>query len=157
MLNTGTFCAFCDSKIFEKDRTCPHCGAPTKSAVVIKIEDENKNVSWHERSNNNVLLSDDYSFSFIAGTKQILKFNILDFNGSVAIRNGKLIWSLIPYGSSNGILLKTTIVKDGMAVINLEEDDTINLGGKFIQSMYIESQNDVTQITQGIISIIRRI
>jgi len=138
MLNTGIFCDYCHSKIFEKDRSCPHCGAPTKSAIVVKENSKNK--------------SDDYSISFIAGTKQTLNFNIFDEDGLI-VKSGNIIWDLSPYGSCENILSKTSITNKGKATINLVEQDTRNLSGKFIQSVRFEKNGTKFFATQGAINI----
>jgi hypothetical protein len=150
MLNSGIFCAFCDSKIFESDRTCPNCGAPTKCAVVIKTEDKHADVD-------SAGLVGDYSFSFISGTEQILNFNVFDNESGDIIQDGKLIWSLISYRDNTGVLLKNTAIKNGKATINLNKNDTHNLNGKFIQNVFVESNDIVFHMAQGIISIIKRI
>lgn len=35
------YCSYCSSKIFDNDRVCPQCGAPTKNYIVIKSPKEN--------------------------------------------------------------------------------------------------------------------
>jgi len=34
-----TYCSYCSSKIFDEDRTCPKCGAPTSNVLIFAEPD----------------------------------------------------------------------------------------------------------------------
>jgi hypothetical protein len=36
------FCSYCESRIFDTDRTCPQCGAPTKNYIKVEKEEGKK-------------------------------------------------------------------------------------------------------------------
>jgi hypothetical protein len=38
------YCSYCESQIFEEDRTCSQCGAPTKNFFVSLVKEISKNI-----------------------------------------------------------------------------------------------------------------
>jgi hypothetical protein len=74
---------------------------------------------------------------FVAGTKQIMNFDIYT-SGCIAVNlNGSTCaWKLSRYGQSSSVLSKNAIVSGSpinRMVVTLDSADTLSLDGKFIQ------------------------
>ena len=92
-------------------------------------------------------LYDDYrntdyldDVSFIAGTDFMLEFPIYDENGLPEnITSSTMNWMLSLYGQPEYAILKKVAVSSGSDVfqVNLSSNDTINLGGVYLQQAEI--------------------
>lgn len=79
--------------------------------------------------------------SFIAGSNFTLYFEIYDSNNvAVDINASTIKWALSPYGQPDQTILQIndfTISGTNTFVVELEKEDTINLGGVYIQQIEI--------------------
>lgn len=94
---------------------------------------------------------------FIAGTKQILNFDIYT-SGCIAVdlNSSTCTWKLSRYGQTSSVLTKSAVVSGSpinRMVVTLESSDTLSLDGKYIQQpkitdlagdSYIPSEGYVT-------------
>lgn len=147
MPSYNIFCSYCSSKIFDSDRTCPQCGAPTKNPIIQEKKDNNTNT-----------LDPLEPFSFIAGTDFELRFSIYNENGlPFDLSNSVVKWNISPYGDPNkkSIVIEGRIVDDGVFVVEISGNETIGLSGKYIHTpILISSDGSEYHIKQGVINII---
>lgn len=109
-------------------------------------------------------LFDDYrntdyldDISFIGGTDFILKFPIYSQAGNaVNITSSTMRWFLSPYGQPEINLLEKLATSSGSQtfVVKVTSDDTIGLGGVYLQQMEIEDiSGSKIRPAQGIVVI----
>jgi hypothetical protein len=128
-------------------------------------------------------LYDDYKntdylddISFIAGSEVSLYFPILDESGSqttiqsyggaslplllngspLGVNGASLRWALSLYGQPDFTVLEkeATVYDSNTFIVDLTEDDTINLGGIYLQQMRLtDSAGKIFRPSQGIVVI----
>lgn len=95
--------------------------------------------------------------SFIAGTKYTITYPTLDNNGNpVNLSTGRLIFLLSPYGQPETTVLQKEAATSGSYafVVTLEPEDTINLGGIYLQQpLLIDVDLNEFRAGQGIVNI----
>lgn len=146
MASYNMFCSYCNSKIFDSDRTCPQCGAPTKNPIYQEKKDNNTNT-----------LDPLEPFGFIAGTDFELTFSVFDENETPLNLDGSEIrWTLCPYGQPNFTTLDLIgeIVDEGVFIVKVLGHYTENLSGKCVHSpILISPSGSKFLMKQGIITI----
>ncbi len=100
--------------------------------------------------------------SFIAGSRQVLEFNIIEQDGSPAALSTmrSITWKLSYLGDKdNCVLMKNGVVSDiGCFSVTLETEDTINLRGKFVHQPILEdSSGHIYRPAEGLIHIVESI
>lgn len=99
-------------------------------------------------------------FSFIAGTPQILTFDICDSSGSpIDISATTCSVAFSPYGQSNYLAFTAAGAVSGSVssrfTVTLEGDDTSLLGGKYsMQPIILDIDNEEYRPAQGLVLII---
>jgi hypothetical protein len=146
MPSYNIFCSYCGSKIFETDRACNQCGAPTKNPIIQEKKD-----------NNTDTLDPLEPFSFIAGTDFELMFSVCDEGGVPLDLSTSIVkWTLSPYGESwNTITIDGIVVEAGVFIIKVSGNKTRGLSGRYVHTpILISSDGSEYYINQGVINII---
>ena len=100
------------------------------------------------------------SFSFIAGTVQILRFNVVDGSGNgINVSGADCGWLMSPLGQPNIITLNKDATPAGTPnnqfSVTLTSADTLTLSGKYIQQpVLLDLGGSAYRVGQGIINII---
>lgn len=126
------YCSWCNARIFEHDRTCGCCGAPTINPI-IKTAVQEQGL----RSRSKDVISYMEEFPMISETPYTLNFNIYDESRTdISNISGYLNWRLFEYGKpSETITQKKIFCSNGASSLELESDDTKKLNGKFVQEL----------------------
>jgi hypothetical protein len=105
-----------------------------------------------------ITVNDLTEFSFIAGTKMTLTFDIYDSGSSVVdLSGGTCNWYLSNYGQTTAILSKSGSITGSPVnrfVVTLDPADTLALSGKYVQQPYVQDfYGNIYRPSQGIITI----
>lgn len=148
-MNSGIFCSWCGTKIFESDRCCPACGGEVRTAIFVENVLD-KTESKHKQEYFEPL----EGVIFIAGTDMTLNFDIMTDDGSFI--EGKYIWKLSGYGQPNKVIVsKNGVGENGKFLVFLNGENTRGLEGKFVQEIKIISYaGNEYLLPSGIITIL---
>lgn len=99
------------------------------------------------------------AFSFIAGTEQVLTFDVYDSGFPVNLVSSTCTWALSPFGRPNDITLTKNGVLSGTPAnefkITLLTTDSLALAGKYIHQPIVRVlSGSVYRVGQGVITIV---
>jgi hypothetical protein len=102
-------------------------------------------------------VNDLTEFSFIAGSKKTLTFDITNNGVDMDLSGATCSWKLSPYGQTTAVLTKSGSVSGSPInrfVITLESADTATLSGKYVQQpIVVDAVGDTYRPSQGIVTI----